>query len=172
MRGVDLRRTSVTARSLQFSPVLLVIYLGVMAAYGFLRLTHQNQITAGMTVLTVVMMFCTSFLHMVGTRGPRRAVVMAAAAFAITLTAELIGVATGVLFGNYSYSDRLGLKVLGLVPLVIPVAWLMMLYPAYETAALLLRRATRVPRRSLQALGMNAIRALTAAGAMTTVWRT
>lgn len=170
MRGVGLRpaRPAISAtRGLQFSPVLLVIYLAVMMAYGFLRFTNQNEITPVMTVLTVVMMFCTSFLHMVETLGIRRAVLMAASAFAITLTAELIGVATGFLFGNYTYSDQLGPKVFGLVPLVIPIAWLMMLYPAYETAALLLPRATSGTPRSLRAFSLNAARALTAAAAMT-----
>jgi uncharacterized membrane protein len=158
---------NLASRGLQFSPILLVIYVAVIMAYGYMRLANQTHLTALMTTLTIALMFCTSFVHMVETHGVRRAVLMAAAAFAITLTAELIGVSTGVLFGNYTYSDQLGLKVFGLVPLVIPLAWLMMLYPAFETAALLLPRPPARAQRSLRTLGTNALLALTAAAAMT-----
>ncbi len=162
-------RAPATGRDLQFSPILLVIYVAVMMTYGFIHFTHQTHLTALLTVLTVVLMFCTSFVHMVETRGLRRAVLMAASAFTITLAAEWVGVATGALFGHYSYSDQLGVKVFDLVPLVIPIAWLMMLYPAFETAALLLRR--RRPHvqspRSLRTLAENGLLAVTAAAAMT-----
>jgi putative membrane protein len=44
---------------------------------------------------------------------------------------EVLGVATGFPFGTYEYDqERLGISVLG-VPLLIPFAWFMMLYPAW-----------------------------------------
>ena len=135
------KTVTVVSRGLQFSPILLFIYMAVMMAYGFVRLANQTQLATLMTVLTVALMFCTSFVHMVETHGLRRATLMTASAFAVTLLAELVGVATGVLFGDYSYSNRLGIKVFGLVPLLIPLAWLMMLYPAYRRAC----RAERIP---------------------------
>ncbi len=125
------------SRGLQFSPILLAIYLSVMMTYGILRLTNQTELIAFLTVLTVVLMCATSLVHMVESHGLRRAAIMAAGAFSITLAAELVGVATGALYGQYAYSDNLGVKVLGLVPLVVPLAWLMMLYPAFETTKLL-----------------------------------
>jgi putative membrane protein len=42
---------------------------------------------------------------------------------AIGLGAELIGTTTGWPFGLYAYSDFLGLKVLGHVPLLVPLSW-------------------------------------------------
>jgi len=53
---------------------------------------------------------------------------------------EAIGVATGFPFGAYDYSGELGPKLLG-VPLIIPLAWTWMAWPAW-LAALRLARAT------------------------------
>ena len=48
-----------------------------------------------------------------------------------TLVVEILGVATGFPFGSYEYDpERLGISVLG-VPLLIPFAWFMMLYPSW-----------------------------------------
>lgn len=48
-----------------------------------------------------------------------------------TFVIEAIGVATNFPFGTYEYDlDRLGFTVLG-VPLLIPFAWFMMLYPSW-----------------------------------------
>lgn len=43
-------------------------------------------------------------------------------AFCIGFTSEVIGVQTGILFGDYSYGTNLGFKFLG-VPIVIGVLW-------------------------------------------------
>jgi putative membrane protein len=42
--------------------------------------------------------------------------------FTIGFISEQIGVHTGYLFGNYSYSDNLGLKIYG-VPIIIGINW-------------------------------------------------
>ncbi len=49
---------------------------------------------------------------------------------------EEAGVATGLIFGAYHYTDYLGGK-LGDVPLLIPLAWFMMIYPSYVIANLI-----------------------------------
>lgn len=54
----------------------------------------------------------------------------------ITWAVEAIGAATGVPFGHYDYTDALQPQLLG-VPLLIPLAWLMMLPPAWAVAAVL-----------------------------------
>ncbi|MBM3451681.1 MAG: carotenoid biosynthesis protein [Bacteroidetes bacterium] len=45
-----------------------------------------------------------------------------AIAFIIGFCSELIGVQTGILFGNYSYGTNLGIKFIG-VPLIIGLNW-------------------------------------------------
>ncbi len=54
----------------------------------------------------------------------------------ITWAVEAMGAATGVPFGHYDYTDALQPQLLG-VPLLIPLAWLMMLPPAWAVSAAL-----------------------------------
>jgi putative membrane protein len=56
-----------------------------------------------------------------------------ALAGATGFAAELLGVATGVPFGRYAYSDRLGRRVAG-VPVLAAAAWAAMARPAWVTA--------------------------------------
>jgi putative membrane protein len=51
------------------------------------------------------------------------------------LASELLGTHTGVPFGPYSYTTLLGPKILGLVPVVIPLSWFLMLYASLGVAA-------------------------------------
>lgn len=50
-----------------------------------------------------------------------------------TWALEAMGVATGIPFGGYHYTDRLQPQIAN-VPLLIPAAWLMMLPPAWAVA--------------------------------------
>ncbi|QBI22076.1 carotenoid biosynthesis protein [Egibacter rhizosphaerae] len=86
-----------------------------------------------LTVVTVVVFAAVAVTHAWAWRGGRFAVGLVAIAGGIGLMAELVGVATGFPFGAYEYAGRLGPSVGG-VPLVIPLAWTMMAYPAYCVA--------------------------------------
>ena len=55
---------------------------------------------------------------------------------AVSWSYEHVGVETGLIDGAYHYTDALGLK-LGLVPIIIPIAWFMMIYPSYILANLI-----------------------------------
>jgi putative membrane protein len=66
--------------------------------------------------------------------GPWRALVIAVAVPAMGWTVEYIGSTTGIPFGRYHYTDRLQPQV-GHVPMLIPLAWLMMLPPAWAVAS-------------------------------------
>lgn len=81
------------------------------------------------TVVTVITFAAASLGHAAVWRGVGYAVRLAAVAGGVGLVAELAGSATGVPFGRYHYGDRLG-PALADVPLVIPLAWVMMAYPA------------------------------------------
>ena len=66
--------------------------------------------------------------------------------FLLTLAVEALGAATGIPFGRYQYTAALQPQVAG-VPLLIPLAWAMMLFPAWGvTEAILLRRRPRLGR--------------------------
>jgi putative membrane protein len=55
----------------------------------------------------------------------------------VSYLAELLGSKTGLPFGKYHYTDLLQPQLAG-VPLLIPLAWLMMLPPAWAVASIIL----------------------------------
>ncbi|GAA3626301.1 hypothetical protein GCM10022223_49450 [Kineosporia mesophila] len=81
------------------------------------------------TVLSVLLLTSAGVLHAALRWSPRHAAVLFAVAGGIGLAAETIGVHTGYPFGEYVYTGRLGLKVAG-VPVLVPIAWTMIAYPA------------------------------------------
>jgi len=80
------------------------------------------------TVTAVVLFAATSLTHAAVTHGVRAAGTLLVVAGGLGLLAETVGVRTGVPFGSYSYADTLGPRLLG-VPVVVPLAWMMMAYP-------------------------------------------
>jgi uncharacterized membrane protein len=90
-------------------------------------------VRAGLTVVTVVLGCLLSVSHALQTRGARTAAALVATATMGGFAVEAVGVATGFPFGRYDYSGQLGLKVLG-VPLIIPLAWTWMAWPAWLAA--------------------------------------
>lgn len=97
--------------------------------------------------------FVVSVAHAWTTRGARTAAGLVAATAGGGFAVEALGVATGFPFGAYAYSGDLGPKLAG-VPLVIPLAWTWMAWPAWLAALRVARRA--VPRIALGAVGLAA----------------
>lgn len=56
--------------------------------------------------------------------------------FSVGMISEMIGVNTGLLFGNYYYGEPMGLKVLG-VPLLIGIQWFVSVYCSIQLAHLI-----------------------------------
>lgn len=56
--------------------------------------------------------------------------------YAISLLSELLGTTVGLPFGPYGYTDALGPKWFGHVPLLIPLSWFFMAIPSYALARL------------------------------------
>lgn len=71
----------------------------------------------------------------------RRGGLAALAILLISWAVEHIGVTTGFPFGSYTYTDALNLKVLGVVPLAVPFAWLLVIPTAFSITTYLMRRA-------------------------------
>jgi uncharacterized membrane protein len=102
-------------------------------------LVSDDVLRARLTVATVVMFFLASVSSAIAVHGMRAAVLLVLVAGGGGFLAEAVGVATGFPFGRYVYDNALGPAVLG-VPLVIPLAWTMMAYPALLVGRLLSRR--------------------------------
>ncbi|MEU8243802.1 carotenoid biosynthesis protein [Actinoplanes missouriensis] len=113
----------------------------------------SGDLRAGLTVATVLIGVVLSVSHALLTRGRRAALALVGAATLGGFAVEAIGVATGFPFGTYDYSGELGPKILG-VPLIIPLAWTWMAWPAWLAAVRVTR--ARLPRILLAAAGLAA----------------
>lgn len=87
---------------------------------------------------TVVLGALAGILHATSRLGLRTALLLFAAAFSISLTAELLGTTTGYPFGPYSYTTQLGYLIGGRVPFNIPTSWFFMLYASLAICGRLL----------------------------------
>jgi putative membrane protein len=114
----------------------------------------------GFTLVFVVF----AVVHCAACAGWKRTGIFFALTALISYLLEEIGVRTGWVYGPYHYSDMLGPK-LGHVPVLIPLAWFMMIYPSWVVARTVLKG---VPTRSVGGL---AALALVAAMVMT-AWDT
>jgi putative membrane protein len=70
-----------------------------------------------------------SVVHAWLSRGRRTGLGVLAVVVVTAVAFESVGLATGVPYGSYRYADTLGPTVLG-VPLLVPLAWLMMAWPS------------------------------------------
>lgn len=94
----------------------------------------RQWITTGVVVLFASASISHAWTHF----GGRWTAAFAAISAGFGLGIELLGSKTGWPFGDYYYADQLQPQILG-VPVVVPLAWLMMAYPA-----LLLARSVTV----------------------------
>jgi len=90
-----------------------------------------------------------SLLHASYTLSWRSTLIFFALSASISWAFEQVGVATGLIYGAYHYSDVLGPR-LGHVPLLIPLAWFMMIYPSYLLANLIAQGEPLAPARNLR----------------------
>lgn len=93
----------------------------------------------GVTSAVVVLFSAASLTHAVLYFGVVWAVTFAAISATYGLLIELLGHTTDIPFGAYYYTDQLQPQVLG-VPAIVPLAWLMMSYPALLLARALTTR--------------------------------
>jgi putative membrane protein len=109
---------------------LLIVY-GLLTAY----VTLSGHFLPFFTPLLSLLGFTFALLHGAQRLGWKQTLLLLGLTFGVSLLFESLGVATGLVYGPYHYTDRLGPKFLGLVPYLIPVAWFMMTYPAFVIAA-------------------------------------
>lgn len=96
-----------------------------------------------LTILSVLAFCAFSCVHSLSVHRLQGVLCVLGVCAGIGLAVEAVGFRTGIPFGNYSYTTSLGLRVLG-VPVVVPLAWAMMGWPALLAARRAFRRGVRV----------------------------
>ena len=109
--------------------LLLAAHLGVLGWQMTLGKLPFQAMTYVFSTLVLV--------HAVYLTGWRRALCFFGLTVVISLLLEHLGVTTGRIFGAYHYTNVLNPKLLGTVPVVIPLAYFMVLHPSRMIADLI-----------------------------------
>lgn len=112
----------------------LFIYQGVVRTI-LMPVVILPSLPGGISLSTMLVMIF-SLSHATLALGWRHSLIFFAVSAVISWGFEQAGVATGAIYGPYHYTNQLGPK-LGHVPLLIPIAWFMMIYPSYIMANLI-----------------------------------
>jgi carotene biosynthesis associated membrane protein len=99
--------------------------VGAQIPYPLLHGPAQTRLT----VLAVALSFAAAVAHAFLHRGRSWAGAFIVVAAGGGFLVEVVGLHTGLPFGRYEYGASLGPRLLG-VPVVIPLAWAMLAYPA------------------------------------------
>ncbi|HLT10047.1 MAG TPA: carotenoid biosynthesis protein, partial [Micromonosporaceae bacterium] len=106
----------------------------VLAQIGYPLAGDEQR--SGLVIVTVALGFAFALTHATTSRGLRTAGALVLATTIGGFVVEAVGVATGFPFGRYAYGTALGPTLLG-VPVVIPLAWTWMAWPAWIVAGYL-----------------------------------
>ena len=107
--------------------IIMVIMFSVgMVSHNFdMTMPIMKALTGPFLLLMSAMVISTSYR---GDRG--KYLIWIGVAYLVTYLLEVLGAATGLVFGDYSYGVGLGLKLFG-VPLIIGLNWVMVVLGAY-----------------------------------------
>ncbi len=110
-------------------PAALAVLAGAVVALQIAYPLTSGAWRDRLTVSIVALFALTCLGHAAATRGTRFAGTLLLVTAGPGFAAEVVGVHTGVPFGDYSYAGTLGPQLVG-VPLVVALAWTMLAWPA------------------------------------------
>jgi lycopene beta-cyclase len=113
---------------------LIVAWTLTMISIPIVRWVVGDDVLHWGVIGGVLMQAAAVLVVLQGAWGTRATLRMVAIVLPLAWLVERIGSTTGVPFGAYHYTDALA-PLLGGVPVVIPLAWLMMLPPAWAVAS-------------------------------------
>lgn len=144
--------------ALMIASLVLIAFLVVRAI--LVPIIRLPRIPMTLTTFTLTL-WVFSLCHAVYALGWRQALIFLVLSAVISWLYEQIGVETGLVYGPYHYTDRLGLK-LGHVPVLIPIAWFMMTYPSHVIANLIgTGKPISSSRNLMQIIWLSALGAMT-----------
>ena len=114
----------------------LLFAAGLFSGIALVNATFFHRVMNWLTPVNTLVLFAFAVMHGAQRFGWKRILLMVVTVSAVSLAFESYGVATGEVYGPYHYTDMLGPKFLGLVPLLIPIAWYMMMYASFLMADL------------------------------------
>jgi putative membrane protein len=123
------QRKNVFLLGLAITFLALFIYSSIIQPLLEPLFAELPRIPGGIGIKTLFMMLFSIF-HAAYVLGWRHTLLFFGITVAVSWSYEHVGVETGLIYGAYHYTDALGLK-LGHVPIIIPIAWFMMIYPSY-----------------------------------------
>ena len=129
------QRKNVFLLGLAITFLALFIYSSIIRPLLEPLFAELPRIPGGIGIKTLFMMLFSIF-HAAYVLGWRHTLLFFGITVAVSWSYEHVGVETGLIYGAYHYTDALGLK-LGHVPIIIPIAWFMMIYPSYIIANLI-----------------------------------
>lgn len=134
-----------------FSPFERILYLVValwvltMISLPIVRWVFGNDALPVGIALGVLIQFTAVIVSLVYGWGAARSAAVVAIVLTLGWAVEYVGHRTGFPFGNYAYTDLLQPQIGG-VPVLIPLAWMMMMPPAWAVAYAITHRLTGVRR--------------------------
>lgn len=126
-------------RSVHVVWTLVAAAILVQITYPLMPEAWRTEIT----VASVTVFFLAAVADITRVHGAVGAAALVAVAGGGGLLAESVGLATGWPFGSYAYAGTLGPDLFG-VPIVVPMAWAMMAWPALVVARTLVTRGPAV----------------------------
>ena len=148
MSGALSIRSQVGRLPAHHRPAWLVAVIAAVVTVA-LNIAYPLAAADGRDLLSVVtvLVFATASVSGAWARGgPRTAILVLLVGGGVGLVAEIVGVATGLPFGSYRYGTSLGPRALG-VPWVVPLAWVMMTWPAWVVGTTVSARVRPARRR-------------------------
>lgn len=129
------QRKNVFLLGLAITFLALFIYSSIIRPLLEPLFAELPRIPGGIGIKTLFMMLFSIF-HAAYVLGWRHTLLFFGITVAVSWSYEHVGVETELIYGAYHYTNALGLK-LGHVPIIIPIAWFMMIYPSYIIANLI-----------------------------------
>ena len=114
------RKENITNRYIRWY-LVVTFFLGLIG--------HSFEESRGLMIkLSPLVLFMSSLVvcYPVMKNADKKVIAWCVIAFILTFITEVIGVKTGLIFGDYIYGDVLGIKILG-VPLIIGVNWMLIM---------------------------------------------
>lgn len=110
------------------------LLLKLFPSTGRVFAPYMEQLVNGPTLTYMALLPMLSFTLFFDTLGWKRSVAFVLVGSLLGASAELLGTTTGIPFGEYSYTTRLGPLILGHVPWFIPLSWYALSILCYDLA--------------------------------------